>query len=75
MVWLEQVWALLQQPDRPVDPDGTDPKGPHQVRLLHLALQIKSGTLKLVSQCGLPVQCMVSASVSLSAGDQMLKQK
>src|SRR5438552_18721298 len=28
---------------------------------------------KLVSRCGLPVQWTVSASVSLSAGDQMLK--
>ena len=28
---------------------------------------------RLVSRCGLPVQWVVSASVNLSAGDQMLK--
>ena len=28
---------------------------------------------RLVSRCALPVQCIVSASASLSAGDQMLK--
>ena len=28
---------------------------------------------RLVRRCGLPVQCVVSASVSLSPGDQMLK--